>query len=582
MAQGRAIAPRIDTDTGAYFTELKQHFDQLKAGSEEQELLVGNALAEAAGKELAVACDGTCSRVLEALLPRAALDQLEAFLTPLLAKAGGFVMLCTSPFGSHVAERMVEIVGRAATSEGDLQATGQRVLETLTNEFCANMAALVADRFGTHVGRLLLCVVAGQDIAPKSQSSAKPARRGALAAAPGLAQAAIAQPPAQPELLQRLTQAVQGCAAPQEVHELVYHPQGSPFLQALLRVHQGNTEQLEQLIPDLLGAGVGGSEASGQEGPLPGMTQEYFKSLLCDFTASHFMEAVFIVAPSRLARQLFSAYLQNNLPELSVHLAANFVVQAALTATRDSATIREALTALSGKFKELLEKRRAGVVASLIAACAREGVQQAAACQALAAAVRELNVQDAGLAEALLTLDTPLRLTGSEASETSRKARLSPMGCSIMASVLSMSQEACQPFATSLQDLPAAALLRVGLDSAGSRVLEACIRGGAAVKTKKKLLRKLTGLWGQLALQPGGSHVVQACFTFVGAKGKAVIAEELLPVEVKLVASSFGTMLLRRCSISDYRKGGKDWLHQEQSKAHTKHEFEQLFGQHQN
>lgn len=69
----------------------------------------------------------------------------------------------------------------------------------------------------------------------------KPARRGALAAAPGLAQAAIAQPPAQPELLQRLTQAVQGCAAPQEVHELVYHPQGSPFLQALLRVHQGNT-----------------------------------------------------------------------------------------------------------------------------------------------------------------------------------------------------------------------------------------------------------------------------------------------------------------------------------------------------
>ena len=50
MAQGRAIAPRIDTDTGAYFTELKQHFDQLEAGSEEQELLVGNALAEAAGQ----------------------------------------------------------------------------------------------------------------------------------------------------------------------------------------------------------------------------------------------------------------------------------------------------------------------------------------------------------------------------------------------------------------------------------------------------------------------------------------------------------------------------------------------------
>ena len=47
-----------------------------------------------------------------------------------------------------------------------------QVLETLTDEFCANMAALVADRFGTHVGRLLLCIVAGQDVTPKSQSSA--------------------------------------------------------------------------------------------------------------------------------------------------------------------------------------------------------------------------------------------------------------------------------------------------------------------------------------------------------------------------------------------------------------------------
>ncbi len=75
------------------------------------------------------------------------------------------------------------------------------------------------------------------------------------------------------------------------------------------------------------------------------------------------------MAPPRLARQLFSAYLQNNLPELSVHLAANFVVQAALTATRDSATIREALTALSGKFKVRLMPRLAGLKCEQGACC---------------------------------------------------------------------------------------------------------------------------------------------------------------------------------------------------------------------
>ena len=60
-----------------------------------------------------------------------------------------------------------QLTGRPYASRMMLQ-----FLETLTDEFCANMAALVADRFGTHVGRLLLCTVAGQDVAPKSQSSA--------------------------------------------------------------------------------------------------------------------------------------------------------------------------------------------------------------------------------------------------------------------------------------------------------------------------------------------------------------------------------------------------------------------------
>lgn len=52
-----------------------------------------------------------------------------------------------------------------------------------------------------------------------------------------------------------------------------------------------------------------------------------------------------------------------------MHLAANFVVQAALTATRDSATIREALTALSGKFKVRLMPRLAGLQCEQGACC---------------------------------------------------------------------------------------------------------------------------------------------------------------------------------------------------------------------
>ena len=56
--------------------------------------------------------------------------------------------------------------------------------------------------------------------------------------------------------------------------------------------------------------------------------------------------------------------------------------------------------------------------------------------------------------------------------------------------------------------------LRVGQDPGGSRVLEALVTGSTTSKAKKKLLRKLKGMWGILALEPGGSHVVESCFSW--------------------------------------------------------------------
>ena len=75
-------------------------------------------------------------------------------------------------------------------------------------------------------------------------------------------------------------------------------------------------------------------------------------------------------------------------------------------------------------------------------------------------------------------------------------------------------QEFSQAFVASIGDWSPSETLRVGQDPGGSRVLEALVNASTTSKAKKKLLRKLKGMWGILAGEPGGSHVVEACFAW--------------------------------------------------------------------
>ena len=75
-------------------------------------------------------------------------------------------------------------------------------------------------------------------------------------------------------------------------------------------------------------------------------------------------------------------------------------------------------------------------------------------------------------------------------------------------------QEFSQAFVSSIGDWSPSETLRVGQDPGGSRVLEALVNASAASKAKKKLLRKLKGMWAILAVEPGGNHVVESCFVW--------------------------------------------------------------------
>lgn len=52
----------------------------------------------------------------------------------------------------------------------------------------------------------------------------------------------------------------------------------------------------------------------------------------------------------------------------------------------------------------------------------------------------------------------------------------------------------------------------MGMDSAGSRSLEAFLGSAASAKVKKRVVRKLAGSYAKLGSTPGGSHVAQTCY----------------------------------------------------------------------
>ncbi|KAL4852677.1 hypothetical protein ACK3TF_006244 [Chlorella vulgaris] len=602
---------RLDSETLSYYSELDGHLRSLgREESDDRQLLADNALAEAAGREAEVAADAACSRVLEALLPHAATQQLAAF-TRGCVEGEGLGELCTQgPFGSHVLEKcLLQLSGRAATAGEEEYAEIEGALTAVTEAAAEAFYELSTSKYGSFVARRLLCVLAGRDVAPppgkKAQDAAVPspvpsaaeqegqqaqhasqqrgggalaAKLGTQTAAGGTANgtaAADGTAAEYPELLEKLAAAVLGDDwAGEEMARLAVDSFAGPVLQALLRACTHNTKLLQRLLLRVLGAGVGGKGVEG-------VRQERCHQLLQDRNGSHLMEAVFQSAPDDYFAKLTTLCFKGHLLPMAQHACANFAVQAAISALRKPQQLKRMFEDLRPAFPQLLRSRRSGVIAALLAAAGRLDSQQAEAAAALWAAAG--GAEGSGKAgagstsplAALLTLDTSTQLGGGGGG------RLSTLGCAMAEAVLRLPPAACKQWAEA-----------VARDPGGCRVLEAYLEGpGAAPKRRSALLQALAGCYGAVAAGGSGNRFVEKCFALADVPEKEVIAGELAAAETRLMATHRGPLLLRRCHVEAYKKaggggsggsaakaGGGGWQQRVAAADAARREFADLFG----
>lgn len=523
-------------------------------------------------------------------------------------------MYCSGPFGSHVIEKLLTAFSTAALNADETDyTTAEAALTAFTDTAATSLYDMITSKYGSFVGRRLLTVLCGQDvtappnrkpgIAPNDGSSGGDGGGSGAAEGNRNNNAAGGGARSYGGLVSRVSNANSNGQASNTIaysnlplsfpllvtkiantvisddwtgHDLALvqcDPYAGPFLQSLLRAVVAIED--EQLAGRLVIHLLGGNAASGPDT----VTSDAMYRLLTDRNGSHLMEAAFEASPDDVLQKLCTAAFKGRLLSLAQHPSANFAVQAALASVRRPQQLKRMFEDLRPHMSTLLRARRGGVVAVLLAAAGRVGCLEADSADALWHSI------DSGLDSSpthttpfhkLITLDTAITDL-SKAAETG--VRLSSLGCAALVTLLRYPIAACKKWADAVSNLTPGEFGAVSRDPGGCRVIETYLEGpGGAPKKRRKVLQSLQGSWVNASTTMAGIKFIEKCYDLAEVAEKEVITAELAASEDRIGATSRGAMLLQRCNVDAFKRGGKDWQQRVHATQEVRKEFEELFG----
>ena len=421
--------------------------------------------------------------------PRVLLDaDLVRYLGGITSAPADFFTLCKSLFGSRVAEHALQCVASrvGARPSDDLLASLEAPIAAISDALVASAVDAAYDPRVSPVARKFLSLLAGRECAPSAKAGGLAGKlEGGTSAAGGFADSADAPPERHrfASALNAFGDAALAALEP-ELWNLTEDACGSAFLQTLLNAHRGDDAALLWIVPGFLGCAP---PEGAKEGELLADAKESdVRALMESRSGSHLFEAIARSAPRGLLNEMHRRFFRGKLRSLASHPVANFSLQAVLGATHNPEHAEAALVELGQDFGSLLRERRAGVVASLLAACARLRVGEKDAAKNLARGLTSKMRNGASrvdgrsqLAPALLWMDQHAGPGG---------ARTSVLGAAMLQTIVKFPPDATPQFAESLASLAPREAVAAACDAAGSRALEAFL---ASAEHKPKLKREL-------------------------------------------------------------------------------------------
>ncbi|TYG68457.1 hypothetical protein ES288_D05G154600v1 [Gossypium darwinii] len=573
-SQAPVIRKQVEPETAKYFSEIANLFESQGVDVEERSVICGNALEEARGKEFELATDYIISNTLQTLLDGCNLDNLCSFLR---GCANIIPAIAMDRSGSHVAETAFKSLARHV-QDTEAYTNIEETLKMICKVIVVNPLDLMCNCYGSHVLRSLLCLCKGVPLDSPEFHGAKGSK--VLAEWLNLKVSHLDGNDSQhlqqgfPSLLKFLVSGMMNCTK-EDMKTLQVDQYSSLVLQTALKLLAGNDQELLHIIPVLLGCNKENlAEGKFIDMIIAGETVESMK----EPAFSHLMEVILEVAPESLYNNMLTKLLKNSLFELSSHPCGNFVVQALISHARTKDQMELIWEELGLKFADLLGMGRSGVIASLIAACQRLQTHEYKCCEALATAVGSKNETSKFIVPRILFLDSYFSYDDKSSWSWPGGAKMHVMGSLILQAIFKFQSEWIQPYILSVTSMDAEHVLEAAQDARGARVIEAFLASDASTKQKRRLVVKLRGHFGELAMNLSGSFTVERCFNAGNLSLREAIASELLAVRTELSKTKQGPHLLRTLDIDRYATKPDQWRSKQASKQSAYNEFFVAFG----
>ncbi|KAK1280740.1 hypothetical protein QJS04_geneDACA004824 [Acorus gramineus] len=571
------LAPRrkVDPETMKYFSEIAGLFEGEKLEIDERVVVCGNALEESRGKELELATDPTISHTLQILIEGCDLDHLCGFL---VSSATVFPSMAMASGGSHVAETALKALAFHLQNDENAYSFIEDTLTKICKVVVVESVNLMHSPYGSHVLRSLLCLCKGvpldsMELFHVTKSSTVLAERlsdGSRQFSGKLLQFERGFP----ELLKFIVREMLKHAG-DDIGTLRANKHSSFVLQTVLKLLVGDDQELMHVIPIVLGCSPE-DNAGGKF--IEVLTIEDVSDLLNDTASSHLVEVIMEVAPEPLYDDILRKVFRKSLFEVSCHQCGNFVIQAMVSSVKSQAQMELIWEELGPHIKELLEVGKPGVVASLLAACQRLQTHCQESCRALAAAVHSESEPVSCIVPHILYLDGYFSCKEKTGWRWPTGDKMHVLGCLMLQIIFKYPSQSVQPYVTSILSMEAHHASEAAKDAGGGRVIEAFLISDASVKQKQKLIRKLEGHFGDLAMHPSGSFTVEKCFIASNVSLKEIIASEVLAMRPELYKMKHGPYILRKLDIDGFAMRHEQWKSSIATKQNTYRDFSSIFG----
>ncbi|GAA6222379.1 nucleolar protein 9 [Lates japonicus] len=556
--QGDGGRKRLDALSVGYFRRVGERLSEGFEDNEEREMFVENVLSEVKGKATLVAMDRTGSITLQRLLPLSSPEQVGEVLAELGGESGSeFKAVSCDRCGGHVVESAIRQMSRwmdlsqkepsAEEEEEEEETCG--VLEaqvlSLSQVVRDNSAEIIRHVHGSHVVRTLLHVLAGCLGPPRTESRPGAKERHVV---PQLTDFEI--PTSFWYELKSLTETLM-----ENVNLSVTDAVASAVFQTMLTVcHRKRPKLCNQLLRRIMEYLTSCSAAPGVSPLLV---------FLKDQASSHLIETIIQLSHKALLRDLYKNHLKGQLVDLALHPIANFPIQRLTASLAKYKLFLRLFDELVQGLEAILAAGHMGVIVQLAESCAESEEKQDELMQCLLHAFHCAEpgsrlVSCLPLFISLLTYEVYYHSDTAEGA-TQTEVPLSSIcyhGSRLVQALARFKERSL--LLSSLRTLNPADLLTLASDPAGSHVLQALITTSSD-KGRGKILKRLEGLYVQMACSRLGSRVLEAIWNSASVSQRQNIAQELVPSENQLRSDQFARHVWAKFALSHFVHRRAHW-----------------------